>query len=154
MKKYLIALTALVALSTHALAQVSITAPWIRATVPQQESTGVFMHLQSGSDARLVGVSTPAASRSEFHQMDMRGHTMRMQQVESIDLAAGKGVNLASGGYHIMLIGLKRQLKAGEVVPLTIVVEGKNKKRERITLKVPVKPLTFAGPSAGPSRHH
>ncbi|NML61742.1 copper chaperone PCu(A)C [Massilia sp. RP-1-19] len=154
MPKHLIALTALLALSTHALAQVSVTAPWIRATVPQQESTGVFMHLQSAGDARLVGVSTPAAARSEFHQMDMRGQMMKMEQVDSIDLAAGKGVDLASGGYHIMLIGLKRQLKAGEVVPLTIVVEHQDKKRERITLKVPVKPLTFTGPSAGPSRHH
>lgn len=154
MKKHLIALTAFLAVTTHALAQVSVTAPWIRATVPQQESTGVFMHLQSASDARLVGVSTPAAARSEFHQMEMRGQMMKMAQVESIDLAAGKGVNLASGGYHIMLIGLKRQLKAGEVVPLTIVVEHKDKKRERITLKVPVKPLTFTGPAAGPTRHH
>ena len=154
MKKHLIALTALLAVATHALAQVSVTAPWIRATVPQQESTGVFMHLQSASDALLVGVSTPVASRSEFHQMDMRGQMMKMAQVESIDLAAGKGVNLASGGYHIMLIGLKRQLKAGEVVPLTIVVEHKDKQRERITLKVPVKPLTFTGPAAGPTRHH
>ena len=154
MKKHLIALAAILALSSHALAQVNITAPWIRATVPQQESTGVFMHLQSSGDARLVGVSTPVASRSEFHQMDMRGQMMSMQQVDSIDLAAGKGVNLASGGYHIMLIGLKRQLKPGEVVPLTIVVETKDKKREKITLKVPVKPLTFTGPGAGPSRHH
>jgi copper(I)-binding protein len=154
MKKHLIAVTAMLALSTHALAQISVTAPWIRATVPQQESTGVFMHLQSAQNARLVGVSTPAASKSEFHQMDMRGHTMKMQQVDAIDLAAGKGVNLASGGYHIMLIGLKRQLKPGEVVPLTIIVEGAGKKRETITLKVPVKPLTFAGPAAGPSRHH
>ena len=36
----------------------------------------------------------------------------------------------------------------------TIVIEGKDKTREQITLKVPVKPLTFAGPAAGPSRHH
>ena len=86
--------------------------------------------------------------------MDMRGQVMKMQQVDSIDLAAGKGVNLASGGYHIMLIGLKRQLRAGEVVPLTIVLEGRDKKRETLTLKVPVKPLTFAGPANGPSRHH
>ena len=154
MQKYLIALTALLALSTHALAQVSVTAPWIRATVPQQESTGVFMHLESADDARLVGVSTPAASRSEFHQMDMRGHTMKMQQVDSIDLAAGKGVNLASGGYHIMLIRTMFLFRHLWIVPLTIVVEHMDKKRERITLKVPVKPLTFTGPGAGPSRHH
>lgn len=154
MRKHLIALAAMLALSTHALAQVSITAPWIRATVPQQESTGVFMHVASLSEARLVGVSTPVADRAEMHQMDMRGQTMQMREVESIDLAAGKAVDLASGGYHIMLIGLKRQLKAGEVVPLTIVVEKQDKQRERITLKVPVKPLTFSGPGTGASRHH
>jgi copper(I)-binding protein len=153
MKKQLFALTAALLLSAHALAQVSVTAPWIRATVPQQESTGVFMHLQSAQDARLVGVSTPVAGSAEFHRMDMHGHTMKMEQVDNIDLEAGKGVNLASGGYHIMLIDLKRQLKPGEVVPLTIIIEHKDKKRESLTLKVPVKPLTFSGPGT-PSRHH
>lgn len=154
MKKTLFALAATLAFAASAMAQVSVTAPWIRATVPQQESTGVFMHLQSRQEARLVDVRTPVAKAAEIHVMEMHGHTMKMEQVGGIDLPAGKGVNLASGGYHIMLIGLKRQLKPDEVVPLTIVVEGRDKKRESITLDVPVKPLTFIGAMENMTRHH
>jgi copper(I)-binding protein len=154
MKKTLFALAASLAFAASALAQVSVTAPWIRATVPQQESTGVFMHLHSRQEARLVDVRTPVAGAAEIHVMEMHGHTMKMEQVDGIDLPAGKGVNLASGGYHIMLIDLKRQLKPDEVVPLTIVVEGRDKKRETITLDVPVKPLTFIGAMENMTRHH
>lgn len=153
MKKYLIAFAASFTVAASALAQVSITAPWVRATVPQQKSSGVFMHLVSARDARLVTVSTPVAGMSQFHKMEMNGDRMKMEQVEGIDLPAGRAVNLASGGYHIMLVGLTRQLKADETIPLTIVVEGKDKKRESITLEVPVKPLAFSGPGKAPALH-
>ncbi|MES2898749.1 MAG: copper chaperone PCu(A)C [Pseudomonadota bacterium] len=156
MKKHLIA-AALMTCAAAANAQVSVTAPWVRATVPAQKSTGAFMHLQAMGDARLVGVSTPLAKSIELHQSQMDGSTMRMRQVDGIDLPAGRGVNLASGGYHIMLIGLKQQLKHGDVVPITLEIEHKGKpaKRESLTLKVPVKPLGFTSPhgAAAPMHH-
>lgn len=152
MKKQLFVLAASLALSAGALAQVGVAAPWVRATVPQQKSTGVFMQLQSAQDARLVEARTPVAGRVELHRMEMRGQTVRMQQIDGIDLPAGKEVNLASGGYHLMLMDLKRQLKPDEMVPLTIVVEGKDKKRETITFDAPVKPLTFS--EGAMPRHH
>ena len=142
MKKLTIA-AMLMTLVGAAQAQVSVTAPWVRATVPAQKSTGAFMHLQSVKPARLVGVSSPAAATVELHKMDMQGSVMKMGPVDSIELPAGKVVNLASGGYHIMLTGLKRQLKAGETVVLTLQVQGKDNKRESLTVKVPVKPMTF-----------
>jgi copper(I)-binding protein len=50
-------------------------------------------------------------------------------------------VELKPGGFHIMLMGLKQQIKEGDVVPLTLVVENKDKKREAIALQVPAWPL-------------
>ena len=142
MKKLTIA-AMLMTLVGAAQAQVSVTAPWVRATVPAQKSTGAFMHVQSVKPARLVGVSSPAAATVELHKMDMQGSVMKMGPVDSIELPAGTVINLASGGYHIMLTGLKRQLKAGETVVLTLQVQGKDGKRESLTVKVPVKPMTF-----------
>ena len=135
-------------------AQVSVTAPWLRATVPAQKSTGAYMHLMSAGGARLIGVSSPVAATVELHQMDMTGQMMKMRQVDGIDLPAGKGVNLASGSYHIMLVGLKRQLKHGDAVDITLQVLGKNKKRESITVKVPVKPLDFVSPNVPTVMRH
>jgi copper(I)-binding protein len=146
MIKKLFAMLACVALTSVAQAQVNVTAPWVRATVPVQKSTGAFMHLYSASGARLVGVSSPVAASVELHQMDMKGGMMQMRQVDGIDLPAGKGLNLANGSYHIMLMGLKHQLKVGETVDITLLVQGKDKKRGSITVKVPVKPLGFTSP--------
>lgn len=137
---------ALATVVTGVQAQVSATAPWIRATVPQQKSTGAFMQLQSARDARLVGVSSPVAGIAEIHKMEMDGQMMRMGPVDGIDLPAGQTVNLASGGYHIMLMDLKRQLKDGETVPLTLVVQDRNKKRQNVELRVLVKPIAYAAP--------
>jgi copper(I)-binding protein len=143
-----LALASLVSLP--ALAQVSVSDPWIRATVPQQKTAGAFMQLRSVKPARLVEVKSPVAGRVELHQMAMEGQTMRMRAVESIDLPAGQTVNLASGGYHVMLFDLKRQLKDGEQVPLTLTVVDAGGKRENVTLSVPVRPLTYTAPGAAP----
>ena len=137
--------------STPSLAQVSVSAPWIRATVPAQKTAGAFMQLKSTRPLRLVAVSTPVAGRAEIHQMEMQGQTMRMHAVEGIDLPANQTINLGAGGYHIMLFDLRRQLKDGEQVPMTFsfVDAGDQKaRRENVTVQVPVKPIAYAAPAA------
>lgn len=153
--RQLLVAAACAAAMASAAAQVSVTAPWVRATVPAQTATGAYMHLLSVKGARLVGVRTPAAARAELHKMDMQDDMMKMRQVDGIDLPAGKAVNLASGTYHIMLVGLKRRLKEGETLELTLDVLHANKQRETMTLKVPVKPMTFVSPApAGKAMAH
>ena len=143
MYRKFIVLAAASLFASAAFAQVTVSDPWIRATVPAQKTAGAFMQLRSATATRLVGVQTPVAGRAEVHQMGMEGQTMRMQKVDGIDLPAGQTVNLASGGYHVMLFDLKRQLKDGEQVPLTLTFVGADKKRENVTVQVPVKPLTY-----------
>jgi copper(I)-binding protein len=129
--------------SLPALAQVSVSDPWIRATVPAAKVAGAFMQVKSAKPLKLVEVKSPVAGRVELHQMAMEGQTMRMRAVESIDLPAGQTVNLAAGGYHVMLFDLQRQLKEGEQVPLTLVVQDAAGKRENVAVSVPVKALTY-----------
>jgi copper(I)-binding protein len=147
MKKQLFALLATSLMSAAALAQVTVIDPWIRATVPQQKSAGAFMQLKSATPARLVEVRSPLAGKGEIHAMQMEGSVMKMYPVKGIDLPAGKAVNLASGGYHVMLFNLKQQLKEGENVPLTLVVEDDKHQRQEVSVSVPVKPI---GHSAAP----
>ncbi|HBF51907.1 MAG TPA: hypothetical protein DDX04_17910 [Massilia sp.] len=147
MNRHLIASLAAGLFATSALAQVTVTDPWVRATVPAAKSAGAFMHLQSATNARLVSVSTPIAGRAEIHEMAMENNTMRMRAVDGIDLPAGKPVHLASGGYHLMFFELKRQLKEGETVPVTLVVQDAAKKRTSVTVEAQVKPLTYVAPA-------
>jgi copper(I)-binding protein len=142
-KKILMLAAASLVTTSAAFAQVTIADPWIRATVPAQKTAGAFMQLRSPKATRLVDVQSPVAGRAEVHQMAMEGQTMRMQKADGIDLPAGQTVNLGAGGYHVMLFDLKQQLKEGEQVPLTLTFVGADKKRENVTVQVPVKPLTY-----------
>ncbi len=144
MKRSFLAFLAGSLLSVSAFAQVSVSEPWIRATVPAQKVTGAFMRVQSATPARLVGVQSDVAGRAELHEMAMDGQTMRMRRVESIELPAGKPVNLASGGYHVMLFDLKRQMKEGENVELSLQVLDAAGKRQEVKVSVPVKALTHS----------
>jgi copper(I)-binding protein len=137
-------------IATPVLAQVTVTDAWARGTVAAAKSSGAFMRIESKQDARLVGIQTPVAM-GELHQMAMQGDRMTMARVDGIDLPAGKPVDLAPGGYHVMLMGLNRQLKEGDTVPLTLVIE-KNGKRENVPVQATVKPLTYVAP-ASPPRH-
>jgi copper(I)-binding protein len=154
MKKLILAAIVSTMLAASAQAQVSVTAPWVRATVPAQKATGAFMQLQSATPARLVGVSSPDAANLELHKMEMTNNVMKMGKVDAIDLPAGKAVNLASGGYHVMLMGLKQQMKEGQVVELTLQVQGADGKRESVTVKMPVKPMAFVSPHAAQHAGH
>jgi copper(I)-binding protein len=109
--------------------------------VPQQQGTGAFMRITSAQGARLVGVQSPVAAIAEIHEMKMDGGVMKMAAVPAIELPAGKTVELKPGGYHLMLMGLKQQLRAGDQVPLTLTIEGSGGQKETLELKLPVRPL-------------
>lgn len=131
-------------LAISAQAQVTVSDAWVRATVAQQKATGAFMQLKSVKDVRLLEVRSPVAGVAEIHKMEMADNMMKMRAVDSIDLPAGKVVELKPGAYHIMLMDLKAQVKDGDVVPVTLFVEGKDKKRETIEVKAIAKPLNQA----------
>ena len=129
-----------------AWAQTTVADPWIRSTVAQQKATGLFAKITSTQGSRLVSASTPVAGLVEIHQMSMAGDVMKMRALPTgLALPAGQVVELKPGGYHLMLMDLKQQLKAGDSVPVTLVLEGPDKKRETVEIKAPVKALAPAG---------
>ncbi len=139
--------------SLSAFAQVTVKDPWVRATVSQQKATGAFMQLTSTQDVRLVEAKSPVAGVVEVHEMSMEKDVMKMRAVPALELPAGKMVELKPGGYHVMLMDLKQQMKEGDTVPLTLVVEGKDKKRSTIEVKAPVKPLAAAAGAKMETQH-
>jgi periplasmic copper chaperone A len=133
---------ALAAAAFCAQAQTSVKDAWVRGTVPQQQASGAFMQITSSLGGKLVAVSTPVAGTAEVHEMKMdSAGVMKMGAVPALELPAGKAVELKPGGYHVMLIGLKQQLKAGDTVPLTLTIEGKDGKKETLQVNAAVKAL-------------
>lgn len=131
-----------------AWAQTSVQDAWIRGTVAQQKATGMFARITSAAGGKLVAASSPVAGVVEIHEMKMEGNTMKMRAVPSVELPAGKAVELKPGGYHVMLMSLERQLQPGEMVPVTLVVEAGGK-RENVEVKALVRPLEGGAPAAG-----
>ena len=142
---------AAIVMAAAAHAQVSVKDAWVRATVPQQKATGAFMQITAAQDAKLVEAKSPVAGIVEIHEMAMVNNVMKMRAVEGLGLPAGKAVELKPGGYHVMLMDLKGQVKEGDMVPLTLVVEGQDGKRQNIELKAPVRPLN--APAQGGMEH-
>ena len=114
---------------------------WVRGTVPAQKVTGAFMEITGKSAVRLLRVDSPIAALVEIHNMTMQNGVMKMFPVEGVDVPAGKTVKLAPGGYHVMMMGLKQQVKPGDRVPLTLTFEMPDKKRESLALSVEVRDL-------------
>ena len=139
--QHLLVITCLAASMQHASAQTTVKDAWVRGTVAQQKATGAFMQLTSAQGGKLVSAASPVAGVVEIHEMSMEGNVMKMRAVAGVDLPAGKSVELKPGGYHVMLMDLKQQAKVGESVALTLVIEGKDGKRETLVVNAPVKAI-------------
>jgi len=138
--------------SLAASAQVTVSEPWVRATVPQQKATGAFMKLQSTQDAKLISAKSPAAGIVEVHEMALEGGVMKMRAVDVLALPMGKAVELKPGGYHVMLMDLKSQVKDGDAVPLTLTFETKDGKRQTLEVKAPARNMN--APAQAPHGGH
>lgn len=136
MKKVFAGMCLGIAAISAAHAEVTVKDAWVRATVAHQHATGAFMQLTSSSDARLLEVQTPVAGIAEVHEMKMENNVMKMRAVDALELPAGKTVELKPGSFHIMLMNLKNPVNEGDEIPLTLILEDKNKKREKLELKL------------------
>ncbi|HEU4621492.1 MAG TPA: copper chaperone PCu(A)C [Burkholderiaceae bacterium] len=122
-------------------APVRVEDAWMRASVPGQSATGGFMKLTPQVNLALVGLHTEVASVSEVHEMRMDGDVMRMRALPKLDLPAGRTTQLSPGGNHLMLMGLKRPLKAGERVQLQLTFQTPEGRRSTMTVPMEVRAL-------------
>ena len=90
--------------------------------------------VNGGAPDRLLSASADVSKSVELHMMKMDGDVMQMRQVDAIELATGKTVELKPGGYHVMFVGLKAPLKAGDSFPVKLKFE----KAGEVTVEVKV----------------
>jgi copper(I)-binding protein len=122
-----------------ALAEVKVDNAWVRGAVPGQLSTGAFLDVTSNADAKLVKVESPIAAFVEIHVSEMKNDLMTMRAVPAVVLPGGRQVRFAPGGYHIMLMDLKRPIKNGESVPITLTVEYPDNRHESVEVSAQVR---------------
>ena len=124
--------------------KIRATSPWLRETAAGQTAGGGFLTLTNSGKAAdtLTGGSSALAAKVDVHTMTMEGGVMCMRPLkDGLPVPAGQTVELKPGGLHIMLTGLKRPLKRGETVPVTLSFA----KAGKVIVKFAVQPVTYAG---------
>jgi len=96
--------------------------PWARATHGNAGTGVVYVTLVNDGKAadRLLKASTPVAAMASLHETIKEGDVMKMREIDGLAIPAGATVELKPGAWHIMLMGLKKPLREGDMVPLTL----------------------------------
>ncbi|MGA3399609.1 MAG: copper chaperone PCu(A)C [Acetobacteraceae bacterium] len=103
---------------------ISLEHVWARASAGNATTAAAYLTVtDNGRSDRLIGASTPIADMAELHETINDNGVMKMRPVAAIALEPGKPVSFKPGGYHVMLMGLKNPLKAGDSFPLTLTFE-------------------------------
>ena len=121
--KTLMGILALTLISNSSFAgSVTVMHPYVRAVPSGHPNSAAFMVLKNTSeqDRALVSARSNISKVVELHTHKKEGGMMRMRQVKQIDIKAGSKTVLKPGGLHVMFIGLKQQLKAGDKVELEL----------------------------------
>ena len=103
-------------------AAITVSRAWARPTIGASATTAGYVTLRnSGSKPdRLVAAQSELASAIEIHMHVMDGDIARMRRVDDVAIAPGQSAEFNPGGLHLMVLGLKRPLKAGETLPLKL----------------------------------
>lgn len=104
--------------------ELSIDHPYATPSLPGVKTGAAYLRgirNKGSAPDRLIGASTPVAERVELHTRQTEGDVVRMREVSAIELPPGQEVQLRHGQpQHLMLVGLKKPLKAGELFDLTL----------------------------------
>ncbi|MEC4719076.1 copper chaperone PCu(A)C [Noviherbaspirillum sp. CPCC 100848] len=150
-------LTSLSHAHEYTVKELQIGHPYARPTIAHQPSGAAYLSIENrgGTADKLIGVATPAAKSAEIHTMSMDGNVMRMREAGEISLPSGAKVEMKPGnGYHIMLMGLSRPLKAGDKIPLTLSFEKAGKAEVSVVVEETAKPAGQVDSATKPAASH
>lgn len=145
-----VALVACLALAAGAAeaAPIKVTDAWIPAPPPGAATAAGYLTITNTGPTtdRFTGASTDAAASAELHSMSTAGGVMRMRKVAGgLPIGAGATVRLSPKGYHLMLIGLKHPLAAGQHVKATLQFQRASEVSVDFTVRAPAASGGMAG---------
>jgi periplasmic copper chaperone A len=122
MKKTMLLLMFMLLSRTTLAADLTVTDPWVRLVPPVAHASAAYLtlHNDTAADASVIAVTSDAADKSDLHGTRMQDGKMVMYHLDSVVVPAHGQFSFAPGGAHIMLMGLKRPLKAGQHVNIVL----------------------------------
>jgi len=126
MPRLLLTAAAALALAVPAAARpssagIEVVQPWSRPAVAGSTGVGYMTLVNRGRSAvALVRIDSPLARKAEIHRASMEGGVMRMAPAASVTIPPGGTLKFAPGGYHLMFLGLSKNLAPGDRLPATL----------------------------------
>ena len=136
MKKFVLSIVSIAAVFG---ADIEIEGAYARASIPNVPNSAAFFVIKNNSDKdiAITGANSDIAEKNELHTHIKENKMMKMMKIEKLVVPAKSSLELKSGGDHVMLMGLKKELKAGDEINLELSFSDGDKK----SIKVPVKDL-------------
>ena len=96
--------------------------PWARPAAEGQNGAAYLTIKNDGKEAdTFISAESPMAEKTQIHETRDENGIMKMRAVkDGVEIKPGSSLEFKPGGYHIMLMDLKKPLEAGAMVPLTI----------------------------------
>ena len=136
MKKFVLSILSIAAVFG---ADVEIEGAYARASIPNVPNSAAFFVIKNNSDKdiAITSANSDIAEKNELHTHIKENKMMKMMKIEKLVVPAKSSLELKSGSDHVMLMGLKKELKAGDEISLELSFSDGDKK----SIKVPVKDL-------------
>ena len=136
MKKFVLSILSIAAVFG---ADIEIEGAYARASIPYAPNSAAFFVIKNNSDKdiAITSANSDIAEKNELHTHIKENQMMKMMKIEKLVVPAKSSLELKSGGDHVMLMGLKKELKAGDEISLELSFSDGDKK----SIKVPVKDL-------------
>ena len=136
MKKFVLSIASIAAVFG---ADVEIDGAYARASIPNVPNSAAFFVIKNNSDKdiAITSANSDVAEKNELHTHIKENKMMKMMKIEKLVVPAKSSLELKNGGDHVMLMGLKKELKAGDEINLELSFSDGDKK----SIKVPVKDL-------------
>ena len=136
MKKFVLSIVSIAAVFG---ADIEIERAYARASIPNVPNSAAFFVIKNNSDKdiAITSANSDVAEKNELHTHIKENKMMKMMKIEKLVVPAKSSLELKSGGDHVMLMGLKKELKAGDEISLELSFSDGDKK----SIKVPVKDL-------------
>ena len=136
MKKFVLSIVSIAAVFG---ADIEIEGAYARASIPNVPNSAAFFVIKNNSDKdiAITSANSDIAQKNELHTHIKENKMMKMMKIEKLVVPAKSSLELKSGGDHVMLMGLKKELKAGDEISLELSFSDGDKK----SIKVPVKDL-------------
>lgn len=137
--RFLLLLLAMLAAGSpsHAASGAVVYDPWVREAPPNAMALAGYMVLEnrSGEPIALVGASSPAFQEVTIHRTQVKDGVAAMVHEEKIEIAPGARLVFEPGGYHLMLMGPRQPLRAGETLNIDLKFRGGAKVPVRFTVR-------------------